>query len=97
MVHIVINELQDHISVSIKDSGIGIPPEDHSRIFQKFFRASSASKHNIRGTGLGLYITERIVKDHQGELNFVSRPNKGSTFSVILPKPKKNDSIQHTE
>lgn len=97
MVHIVIKELQDHIAVSIEDTGIGIPPEDQSRIFQKFFRSRSASEHKIRGTGLGLYITERIVKDHQGELSFVSRPNEGSVFSVMLPKPKKNDSIQQTE
>lgn len=97
MVHIVIKELQDHIAVSIEDKGIGIPPEDHHRVFQKFFRSRSASEHKIRGTGLGLYITERIVKDHQGELSFVSKPNEGSVFSVILPKPKKNDSIQHTE
>lgn len=96
-VHIVIEELTHQISVSIEDSGIGIPIEDQEQIFQKFFRASSASKHNIRGTGLGLYITQRIVKDHQGQLSFVSRPNEGSTFSVILPKPKKNDSIQQTE
>lgn len=97
MVHIVIKELQDHIAVSIEDTGIGIPPEDQSRIFQKFFRSRSASEHKIRGTGLGLYITERIVKDHQGELSFVSRLNEGSVFSVMLPKPKKNDSIQQTE
>lgn len=91
-VHIVIEELQHQIRVSIEDSGIGIPLEDQARIFQKFFRAGSASEHKIRGTGLGLYITQRIVQDHHGQLNFVSRPDEGSVFSVTLPKPKKSDA-----
>ncbi|ODP26135.1 Sensor protein kinase WalK [Paenibacillus nuruki] len=97
LVHIVIEELPHQIRVSIEDSGIGIPVEDQARIFQKFFRASSASEHQIKGTGLGLYITQRIVNDHKGELSFVSRPNEGSVFSVLLPKPKKNDSAHSIE
>lgn len=71
------------IVLSVKDSGLGIPPEDQERIFQKFERANAEKETN--GMGLGLYIAKHIVQSHEGEIKVLSTPGKGSVFSVILP------------
>lgn len=69
------------ISVSIKDSGIGIPAEYLSKIFDPFFTTKDPGK----GTGLGLSITKRIIQEHKGTINCYSEPNKGSEFVITLP------------
>jgi signal transduction histidine kinase len=69
---------------SVEDTGIGIPKEDQKFIFQKFFRARNAQQHQTQGTGLGLYIAERIAKNFGGKIGFFSQENKGSTFWFTL-------------
>lgn len=68
--------------VSVRDSGVGIQPEDQTRIFEPFF----TTKADRGGTGLGLSVTYGIVSNHGGEIELVSRPGFGSTFTVWLPK-----------
>jgi signal transduction histidine kinase len=68
--------------IAIKDTGIGIAPENLNRIFEPFFRASEGT---ARGTGLGLNIAREIVQLHGGSLSVESQVGAGSTFSVALP------------
>ncbi|MBK9211294.1 MAG: ATP-binding protein [Anaerolineales bacterium] len=68
----------------IEDTGPGIPPEEQSRVFEKFFRATNAPEQ-VEGSGLGLAIVKSIVESHQGRVWVESIVGKGSSFIVILP------------
>jgi len=74
-------EGEEKVAVEIKDTGFGIKPSDMEHIFQPFY----TTKSEIKGTGLGLSISYGIIKKHRGEINVVSQPGEGSTFTVILP------------
>jgi len=73
------------VSVSVQDTGIGIPKEALSKLFTKFFRVSSVLEQGSKGTGLGLFISKSIIAMHGGEINVESEVGKGSTFSFTLP------------
>ncbi|MGI9055136.1 MAG: sensor histidine kinase, partial [Pyrinomonadaceae bacterium] len=78
---------QNKVEIYIKDSGIGIPPEDLKRIFKRFYRVSNASTSETKGTGLGLFIVNSIIKKHGGRIIAKSRgENRGTAFLVQLPK-----------
>ena len=74
------------ISISIADTGIGIPDEDVQRIFERFYRVDKARSRKLGGTGLGLSIVKHIIQAHGGEVFVQSQLGKGSTFSFTLPK-----------
>jgi heavy metal sensor kinase len=69
----------------IADQGIGISRDDQERIFDRFFRTDDARTHTKKGTGLGLAICAWIADSHHGRIEVESEPNKGSTFTVLLP------------
>jgi signal transduction histidine kinase len=71
--------------IEVSDTGIGIPPDEQARLFQRFFRARTATEQQIPGTGLGLYIASAIVAAHDGEIEVASEPGEGTTFSIDLP------------
>lgn len=73
--------------IGVRDSGIGIPPEEQERIFEQFYRApgSEVQDGSRTGLGLGLYISRKIVERHGGHIEVQSAPDEGSTFSVVLP------------
>lgn len=73
------------VQISIRDTGIGISPQDIKKLFSKFFRADSAQKSVANGTGLGLYIAKNIVERHGGEIWAESQLNRGTTFYFTLP------------
>ena len=74
------------VEISVQDSGLGIAPEDHARIFDEFAQVRNAQAETSRdGSGLGLAIAKRIVEAHQGQLRVESTPGKGSTFFFTLP------------
>jgi len=77
------------VTFTVRDSGIGIAPGDLPNIFDRFWRADQArSRTGARpGTGLGLAITKWIAEAHGGSITVQSRPGRGSTFVVRLPKP----------
>lgn len=78
--------LNDHeVQVSVQDHGIGIPAQDLPKLFQKFVRLKSAKERQIRGTGLGLYISKVIIEAHHGRIWAESEPGQGTTFSFALP------------
>ncbi len=76
---------QPYIQISVKDTGIGIPPEEMRKLFVKFFRATNALKFATEGSGLGLYIMQNIIRAHGGTVNVESEVGRGSTFSFTLP------------
>jgi len=71
------------VTISVKDSGIGIPEDEQRHLFTKFYRAKNAV--NIQGTGLGLNIVKRYVELMDGSINFTSKSNEGTTFIVEFP------------
>ena len=71
--------------VEVEDTGIGIPKAEQERLFQRFFRASTATDQAIPGTGLGLAITKAIAEAHDGKISCRSTPGEGTTFRVELP------------
>ena len=75
----------DFSTVSITDSGVGIPKEDLPHIFDRFYRVDKARSRESGGTGLGLSIAYDIVTLHGGEIRLESELGKGSTFTVVLP------------
>lgn len=74
-----------YVQVSVKDTGLGIPPEDVKKLFGKFFRSSNALTKETTGSGLGLYITRNIIRRHGGEIRVESELNRGTTFYFTLP------------
>jgi PAS domain S-box-containing protein len=73
------------VVVSVSDTGIGIPPEEHESIFDKFHQVGATTKGVREGTGLGLAITKRLVEQHGGSISVQSKPQQGSTFVFTLP------------
>jgi signal transduction histidine kinase len=73
------------VVLKVTDHGIGIAPEEHTRIFEKFYRAPTRENQFIPGTGLGLALVAQIVKAHDGRVTVDSTPGKGSTFYLRLP------------
>lgn len=78
--------VDDTVVISVKDSGIGINPEDIPHLFQKFYRIDSSDTREIGGTGLGLYLCRRLVEAMNGRIWVESEAGKGSTFFVSLAR-----------
>jgi len=69
-------------SIKVKDFGIGIPPDDQSKIFQAFYRAENATM--VEGTGLGMFIAKRFIELHKGKISFASVPGVGTEFGIKM-------------
>jgi len=80
----IVEAKDDEVRISVEDTGTGIAEEDLSKIFEPYYTTKDM------GTGLGLTITFKIVKEHQGEISVVSKPGYGSTFTISLPVPQKD-------
>lgn len=92
-----------HVVVEVVDHGIGIPPDQIDRLFQKFQRVRSEEHNRISGTGLGLYICRLIVEGHGGQIWVESELGKGSSFGLVLPldarqaaKGRKPEEAEHS-
>ncbi|HCO03909.1 MAG TPA: hypothetical protein DIT48_11225 [Actinobacteria bacterium] len=79
------SELRE-VRFSVRDRGPGIPPKDASRLFRPFSRLTTAVTSNAPGSGLGLYVSRRIVESHGGRIGVESEPGEGSTFWFTLPR-----------
>jgi PAS domain S-box-containing protein len=84
-VDILLSSDTRNVSISIRDYGIGIPLQQQDKIFERFYRILPTQQRKISGLGLGLYIAREIIHLHGGDLLLTSEPEKGSTFTVILP------------
>jgi signal transduction histidine kinase len=74
------------LTVSVSDSGIGIPPEEHATIFEAFYQVDGSYARAFEGKGLGLALAKRLVELHGGQIWVHSRPGEGSDFSFVLPR-----------
>jgi len=88
-VKIKIRRTPKKIYFEIQDTGVGIPKEEQKFIFQKFFRSKNALQYQTDGSGLGLYITKKILELMGGEIWFDSREGKGTSFYFTLPIKEK--------
>ena len=72
-------------TLSVADTGLGIPQGELDQVFEKFFRSSVVQERAIQGTGLGLAIVKNIVESHDGRIDVRSEPGTGTTFTITLP------------
>ena len=80
---------KNKLIIDVADNGYGIPKDQQSRIFEKFFRAKNEKTGDVLGTGLGLFLTRMIVEKMGGKIGFTSTEGKGTTFTVTLNKADK--------
>jgi signal transduction histidine kinase len=78
-------ETPQQIKLEIKDQGVGVPEKEKKNIFQKFYRVGNEDTRTAKGTGLGLYIVDQIVRAHDGRINVHDNLPKGTVFEVLLP------------
>ena len=76
----------DRLLISVEDHGIGIPPEHHARIFERFYRVDASHQRASGGTGLGLAIVKHIARLHQGDVTLTVPDGGGSCFTLSLPR-----------
>lgn len=81
---------EDSVLISVSDTGIGIPPEDIEKVFERCYRVEKARTPGVSSTGLGLAITRSIVRQFSGNIWCESTLGQGSTFTVSLPRIKTN-------
>lgn len=84
-IRVLVGQTQGNLEVSVEDHGLGMNPEDVSKLFRKFHRVASRETRDIGGTGLGLYIVKSLVEAHGGQVVVTSVPGVGSTFTLIFP------------
>lgn len=93
VVHVGLEEMDDRLRISIRDTGSGIPEAAQAQIFDKFTQADSSDTRAKGGTGLGLSIVKLIVESHQGDVHFNSVEGEGTEFFVDLPKVEGEEVI----
>ena len=79
-------ETPQAVTLTVADTGIGIPPADQSRVFERFYRVDKSHSRAIGGTGLGLSIVKHAVAYHHGTVQLDSTPGQGTVITVTLPK-----------
>jgi two-component system phosphate regulon sensor histidine kinase PhoR len=72
--------------VFVSDKGIGMTKEEQKQIFERYYRAPTGDRHDVKGFGIGLSYSRMIIDAHKGSINVWSKRNFGSTFTVILPQ-----------
>jgi signal transduction histidine kinase len=75
----------DKFNLEISDLGVGISPQERKKIFEKFYRIGNEDQRKTKGTGLGLYIVDQIIRAHQGSIAVSSNQPKGTKFNILLP------------
>lgn len=91
-VTLILESLQNYALIHIKDTGIGIPPVEQTRIFDRFYRVNSDRSRYTGGAGLGLAIARAIAQTHNGTIQVQSELGKGSIFTIRLPLSRKSET-----
>ena len=79
-------ELADTVELTVTDDGVGIPPDQQNRVFERFYRVDKSHSRNTGGTGLGLSIVKDAAQYHNATLLLESAPGKGTSITVSFPK-----------
>ncbi|KAA3656371.1 MAG: sensor histidine kinase [Chloroflexi bacterium] len=85
-IRIEASQTPDSVTFSIADSGLGMSEAQLANLFTLYYRTEEATELRIKGKGLGLYIVKSLVEAHNGRVHVTSEPNRGTTFTVVLPK-----------
>lgn len=88
-VEVFVSANSQHVSVSVKDYGIGIDKKEHAKIFERFYRVKGKSEQTYPGFGIGLFIAYEIISRHEGKIVVDSEKGKGSVFTFTLPVLKR--------
>jgi signal transduction histidine kinase len=84
-IHLCLKKEDENILIEVADKGSGIPEKEKRKIFQKFYRLGNESTRKTKGTGLGLYLTQKIIVRHKGNIKVKDHPGGGSIFVIELP------------
>ena len=87
-VTVTVDREKDETFLSVRDTGIGIPPEHQDRVFERFYRVDKSRSKATGGTGLGLAIVKHIVSQHGARLFMDSEPGRGTEIRVVFPGNK---------
>lgn len=85
-IHIRLSSDNQKLLLQIADTGEGIPTEEKEKIFSKFYRVGNENTRKTKGTGLGLFLSKKIVSQHQGDIKVTDNVPKGSTFEIVMPR-----------
>jgi two-component system sensor histidine kinase SenX3 len=86
-VSILLAKSSSEFQITIRDHGPGIPPSEHQRIFERFYRLGSELRRETQGVGIGLSIVKHIIESHSGKVLVQSEPPHGADFTLTLPIP----------
>jgi two-component system, OmpR family, phosphate regulon sensor histidine kinase PhoR len=87
---IEVKEVEEDVLIVVKDEGIGIKEAELERLFERFYRVDRARSRDSGGTGLGLAIVKHLIEVHGGTIQVESEPNVGTSFSLRIPRRKRN-------
>jgi two-component system, OmpR family, sensor histidine kinase CiaH len=75
-------EDEDLVQIKVSDEGPGVPDEEKKKIFEKFYRSGNENTRKAKGTGLGLYLTKKIIEQHNGDIFVMNNTPHGSIFVI---------------
>lgn len=84
---------EDEAQIRVSDEGMGIPASDIPHLFERFYRASNADPLHINGLGIGLYVSNEIILQHEGRIQILSEEGRGSRFSIHLPLQNESTTV----
>ncbi|HET9057243.1 MAG TPA: ATP-binding protein [Chitinophagaceae bacterium] len=85
-IHVDLSDEEERVSLEVSDEGIGIPDDEKKQVFEKFYRVGNENTRKTKGTGLGLYITKKIVEDHDAEIYITDNTPHGAIFAINFYK-----------
>ncbi|MGB8218305.1 MAG: HAMP domain-containing sensor histidine kinase, partial [Candidatus Methanoperedens sp.] len=91
---VISRDLPEKVKISIRDTGIGIPGDQLSRIFERFYQIDGSAKRKYGGTGIGLSICKNVIEKHYGSI-WAESDGKGSTFHILLPKLTSGNGVRN--
>jgi K+-sensing histidine kinase KdpD len=85
-IKVTLNDDNGEVTIAVADLGVGIGDKDKSKVFEKFYRLEDEQIRKTKGTGLGLYLSTKIIQDHKGQLILTDNQPQGCIFKIVLPK-----------
>jgi two-component system phosphate regulon sensor histidine kinase PhoR len=93
-IEVLLDANERHVSIGVRDDGMGIAKSEHRRIFEKFYRVDDLLARRREGSGLGLAIVQHVVRAHRGRVEVDSETGKGSTFHILLPRHRGDEAAR---
>ena len=88
MVDVILNTTSDKVNITVRDTGIGIPKSEQSRVFERFYRVDKSRSNQVGGTGLGLAIVKHGATYHDAHITLESTEGKGTSVTISFDKSK---------